>query len=231
VLGLAQRRKRTVAGLISWAAVALAGPAPASARDLALTLRHTSRSTDATGVTQTIEYGETFVRSGANVWRERILPAPAVHEHPSGDHGRKHLNVAAGARWIVAAGDASPSLMIVDRDERVVVEVDRVEWGNVGFDGSWPRAAQLVAPSDLAAMRPAGPERPDGTRWLERRSPQQVVRVLWDARLGYPLRVETRSLDGRTQRTTEALRIAMPAVRPWSTLDGYARKSFADYMD
>jgi hypothetical protein len=88
----------------------------------------------------------------------------------------------------------------------VVVEIAPAEYATVGFDGSWQASYHLIDPVVLKSLKPA--ERTSEGQWYER--PRVVgskeVRVLWDTRHDFPLKVLTRSGNGNaTSRTTVKL--------------------------
>ena len=205
-------------------------------QDVALLVRHLDVTNGADGVKHTIEFSERFYRRGGTVWIERVLPTASAsaashqaHEQPGDvhDHEHRHLNVATAARWITRGSDGNAELRLVSVQDAVVVGLTKVDWSNVGFDGSWAAASHLVDPAQLARMKTV---RTDAdTTTLVRDDAGGRLTVVRDSGAGVPIRVETVDARGVRKPTTE--RLPMPAVMPWSITATFDKKDYADYLD
>ena len=212
------------------------GQGQGSEQGVALLVRHLDVTNGADGVKRTTEFSERFYRRGGTVWIERVLPTASAsaashqaHEQPGDvhDHEHRHLNVATAARWITRGSDGNAELRLVSVQDAVVVGLTKVDWSNVGFDGSWAAASHLVDPAQLARMKTV---RTDAdTTTLVRDDAGGRLTVVWDRSAGVPIRVET--IDARGVRKTTTERLPMPAVMPWSITATFDKKDYADYLD
>lgn len=205
----------------------------AGAVDLALKVEHETESVGSDGVTRTTRFAERLVRRDGESWVERILP-PHAHdedEHRTGARGHKHMDVSAAARWVTRAADGKLAVRVVSRHEKVMVDVAPVDYPNIGFDGRWTTASQLMDPEQLSRMKPSSRSAPAGARWYETSTPAMKLQVLWDEKEQYPRRLESASLRGTGRASTVATREAMPVTPPWQSLQGYARKDYSDLLD
>ena len=80
-------------------------------------------------------------------------------------------------------------------------------------------------------MKASSRNAPAGTRWYEGGSRDAKVQVLWDEKDRYPRRIESANANGTRRSTMSATREAMPAVMPWTRLNGYAQKEYSDLLD
>lgn len=215
-------------------ALALASTAAAApTADLALRVDHEITTLSADGVTRITRYRERLLRQGEQTWRARVLPAGAhdAAEHERGGKPHKHLDLAASARWVTRNADGSLRVRMVDAHERQIVDLAPVDYANVDFDGKWASAVHLLDPARLQRMQPLTQPAPAGARWYESRGGELQVRVLWDEQAQYPRRIESRDASGNHRALAVVTREPLPAVLPWTRLDGYAHKDYSDLLD
>lgn len=214
------------AGLASAALLALPH---AWAQDAELLVRHSEVSSGADGVRRSTEFSERVSRSGDNIWISRVLPAGAHSEveHASAGKQHKHLDVSTASRWITRSADGAALMRIVPNADKVVVNVGKTDYGNVGFDGSWAAAWHLMDPAVLSRMT-AGRVVGDLTTY-SLRDKDRKVNVVWNGRLQIPVLVETASGSSRRRTVVEVL--GSSATRPWDKLKAYAQKDYSDYLD
>jgi hypothetical protein len=245
--------RRILAGLACGGAAALACAAPAPALDAVLL--HESVTVGADGVTRTTTYRERMVRREGHVWVERVKPgadgeAEHAHAHdhahapaPAGVRpvaaqahaGHKHFDFASATRHVTYDGQRV-RIEYVSAAERTVVDVPPAEYETTGFDGSWDNAYYLTPPARLKPLAAsAKPGRAPGTRWYEQQvgsgGARGMNRILWSETLQAPLAIEYRSADGRVTRKLTLTPVARAATPPWTRLQGYARKEYADFLD
>ncbi|PCE33096.1 hypothetical protein [Burkholderia ubonensis] len=248
--------KRSIGVIACWLAAAPAFAAGA----LDAVLLHESRTVTADGVTRIVTYRERMVRRDGHVWVERVRPVASEggghdergHDHdpgrvhpdtkrggvqPAATHaGHKHFNFQAAARHVTYDGKAV-RIEYVDAADRTVVRVPPAEYETTGFDGSWDNAYYITPPSRLKRLGVTRPGSAPGTRWYEQTidtpGARGVNRILWSERLQAPLTVEYRGADGRVARklTLTQVSAAHGEGLPWQTLEAYAHKEYADYLD
>lgn len=205
----------------------------AQAQDLALKVEHEITTLGADGVTRITRFGERLVRRDQQSWVTRILP-PGAHEesdHQAGGKGHKHMDIAAAARWVTRQTDEQLQVRLVNAHEKVIVSVAPVDYNNIGFDGKWTSASQLLDPEQLKRMKPAKRAAPAGTRWFEGGTRDTQVQVLWDESAAYPRRIESANTRGTQRSTMVVTRETMPGQMPWAGLKGYTQKEYADLLD
>ena len=94
------------------------------------------------------------------------FPLRRGHKHHAGEAaetGHKHLDTATAARWISRQADGKLVVKLVSDEKRRTFEVGQVDYGNIGFDGSWAAARHLLDPALLKTMEAEGPVR-DGVQ-------------------------------------------------------------------
>lgn len=207
--------------------------APAHAKDLALKIDYDSTATGADGVTRTTRYSDLLIRRGNDSWYARVLP-PHAHdeaEHAKGGKGHKHLDTNAAARWITRQNDGKILVRLVNAHEKMVVDIPKAEYSNIGFDGEWSTASQLLSTEQVKRMTALAIAAPQGARWYETRRANLTVRVLWDDLHEFPRKIESVGANGLYRSTVTAMPQAMPATLPWTQLKTFARKEYTDFLD
>lgn len=206
---------------------------PLHAQDLALQVEHVTTSVGSDGVTRTTRFAERLVRRDDQSWLERILP-PGAHDeadHQAGGADHKHMDVAAASRWVTRGTDGKLAVRIVDVHGGRVFEVGKTDYVNIGFDGEWTTASQLLDPQQVRKMAPMKRDAPAGTRWYEQAGRNHRVQVLWDEREQYPRRIESFNATGTRRSEMAATRAPMPAKMPWAGLGGYRQQEYSDLLD
>ncbi|MEO9383951.1 hypothetical protein [Chromobacterium phragmitis] len=211
--------------VLSLAALALvAQQALAASPDLQAVVRYETVSQGADGVEKTVRYSERWVRQNGHVWRER-LNAAAPHRHD--DDGHQHLDFAAAPRhvWRDAKGELRVEFVHAAKRERIVVE--KREWNDAGFDGSWARASQLVDASQLRGFA----KKHESADVAIYRKAGKTLR--WSERWQMPLQVTLRSADGRQRETITVAPQALPAgaVPPWRRSAAWPARDYLDTLD
>jgi hypothetical protein len=205
---------------------------PATAPDLDLAIVYYSKTVTPDGVTRESRYQETMLRRPGHVWNARVLPARAAQHEHSHESGHRHgLNHGAMPRHVSFEG-GTPRLAFVDAKERAVIAIPATEFNNVDFDGSWERAFYLLEPRLLKTMTVTNRASPTpGARWREREDNGVYQRVLWDEQRQIPLTMESGDKAGTFYRRVDVTARAGVAAAPWSKLQGYAQREYADFLD
>lgn len=212
------------------AGAALLAMSHAWAQDVELLVRHSAVTTGPDGVKRSTEFSERVSRSGDSIWVSRVLPPASPeqqHDHAGASKQHKHLDVTTASRWITRSADGTLTVRIVPNDDKVVVTVGKTDYANIGFDGSWPAAYNLIDPAVLERMK-AGRVTGDLTSYALRQKDRNVT-VVWNRKLKIPVLVET--ADGPSSRKTVVEVLARSAARPWDRFQAAPQKDYSDYLD
>lgn len=209
--------------------------APRARVDLDALIRVESKTTSSDGVTRTSLYEETYMRRGEQVWSQRIRPKSA-HDHATareGHAGHKHLDPFEGGR-LISLEDGKPQMRLISATEQRVVSVPSVEFGNLGFDGSWERAYYLVTQLEFKNFKPSArvSDVPD-TQWFEKTGDVNEF-ILWDHKRQIPWVIESTNRQGNQWRKiTVTPRKEMTAVVPWNPqlIKRYDQMLYSDFLD
>ncbi len=202
---------------------------PAAAQDADVRVTHTAVSAGPDGVKRTAEFAERVVRRQDQVWIERVVPLGwhTADDHSKADMSHKHLDTAAASRWITRSADGTAGVRLASREDKVLVEVAKTDFENVGFDGSWAAAYYLIDPAALKRMKVASTQG-DLVTYTSNEANRQL-KVIWNDKLKLPVLVESRSGASSKRTTVEVL--AQTKTLPWDGLKSYTRKDYSDYLD
>ncbi len=210
-------------------ATVLAMHQPVMAKDLELLVSHKSVVRGADGVVRTIEFKEKIVRTNDQVWIERVLPA-GDHGHPKsakGNHIHKTLDVESAVRWISRVDNNAVQMRLVPPNTKLLVNVGKVDYSNVGFDGSWTTAWNLLDPQTLKKMTLES-TRPSTKNYVQSKG-SRTIRVTWNTNINIP---ETITIaDGSSERETKIQVISQKPTLPWVQVAKYAQKDYSDFLD
>ena len=214
---------------ITLAGVTLLAASWACAQEVELLVKHTAVSSGADGIKRSTEFAERMSRSKDNVWVSRVLPAKAHadHDHARGDKAHKHIDVSTASRWISKDAAGIAQISLVPNDEKVLVNVSKTDWENVGFNGSWDAAWGLIDPASLKRMKTGTVSGELTTYTLAEKG--RSMKVVWNTSLRLAVLVESSDASSRRQTKVQVLRAA--PSRPWDQLRGYAKKDYSDYLD
>lgn len=227
-------RIRMLGGLLAGLAAILspiAFAAPASA-PLALRVEHQVSSLGSDGVKRDVAFSERVYRADNAVWIERELPrgVPHAQGHGKGNDGHKHVDLSTAARWIENQPAGKLSVKVVSDHLKKAFDVKPAEYGNIGFDGSWPTAYHLLDPAALKQMRAVGPLRNGAQQYQAQRAGESVT-VWWDVAGQFPRSVESRNPGGTSTKLTRVTVVALPQRAPWERARAYPRSEYTDLMD
>lgn len=202
---------------------------PATAQDADVLVKHTAVSAGPDGVKRTSEFAERIVRRQDQVWIERVVPAGwhTADDHSKTDKSHKHLDTAAAARWITRSTDGAVGVRLASREDKVLVEVAKTDFENVGFDGSWAAAYYLIDPAALKRMKVTATQG-DLVTYTSTDANRQL-KIIWNDKLKLPVLVESRS--GASSKRTTVEVTAQATTLPWNGIKSYVRKDYSDYLD
>jgi hypothetical protein len=200
-----------------------------NAQNMELLVKHTSVANGADGVKRSTEFSERVIRTVDTVWVSRVLPVDthSTHDHAKGGDQHKHLDVATATRWITKTAGGALKVQLVPNGEKVLVNVTKPDYGNIGFDGSWVAAWSLMDPASLKRMK-AGPVKGELITYtlLEK---DRSLKVVWNTKLQMPTQVV--SFDQNSSRETLVKIVGAPTVLAWDNLKGFDTKDYSDYLD
>ena len=201
----------------------------ASAQDVELLVKHTAVLNGADGIKRSTEFSERVSRSKDNIWVSRVMPANAHsdHDHAKGGKAHKHIDKSTASRWISKDAAGVTHIKLIPNDQKILVNVSKTDWENVGFDGSWDAAWGLVDPATLKRMK-AGSASGDLTTYTLAEKGRNV-KIVWNRTLSIPMSVESSDATSRRQTSVEVLKTA--SARPWEQSRAYATKDYSDYLD
>lgn len=209
--------------------VAMSAASWASAQDVELLVKHTAVSNGADGIKRSTEFSERISRSKDNIWVSRVMPAKAHsdHDHAKGSKEHKHIDKSTASRWISKDAAGATQIKLVPNDQKMLVNVSKTDWENVGFDGSWDAAWGLIDPATLKRMK-AGSVSGDLTTYTLAEK-GRTVKVIWNRTLNIPMSVESSDGTSRRQTSVEVLKTAL--TRPWEQSRSFTTKDYSDYLD
>lgn len=218
-------------GVSGWALVALAASTGiAQAADpLNLLVSHDVTVVGADGVTRTTRFAERVYRRDGLVWMERVVPERIHQPKPSEGKPHKHIDTSTAARWIEQG--ETLRMRLVNAEERMIIDVQPAEYGNIGFDGNWTSVYHLIDPAVLAKLRRTDRAATPGSRWYEGRVNGRQLRILWDEAARYPRRVESSEDNGRASSVMIASTAPAPKTLPWRATRGFREKEYSDLLD
>lgn len=209
-----------------------AGPA-ASVPLTALRVEHQLSSLGTDGIQRDMRFAERVYRQGDRVWIARELPpasAHAEHDATNTHAGHKHADTDTAPRWIERDAKGALTVRVVSESQQKNYNVLPAEYSNIGFDGSWATAYNLLDPAALKGMRAEGPVR-NGVQTYRSTQGERTVTVEWDVAGQYPRRVESRNASGSQRKLTRVTALPAPAAAPWVRAQRFAAADYTDLMD
>jgi hypothetical protein len=218
-----QTLKLTLAG------VSLLAASWACAQDVELLVKHTTVSSGADGVQRSTEYAERISRSNDHIWVSRMVPTKAHsdHDHAKDGKAHKHLDVSTASRWISKDALGNAQISLVPSGQKVLVNISKSDWENVGFDGSWDAAWGLIDPARLKRMKTATVAGDLTTYILAEKG--RSMKVVWNTKLRVPVLVESSDASSRRQTAVQVLQVALS--RPWEQSRNFEKRDYSDYLD
>jgi hypothetical protein len=135
---------------------------------------------------------------------------------------------------LISLEDGTPQLRLISASEKRVITVPSVEFGNLGFDGSWERAYYWVTQLEFKSFKPSSrlSDVPDA-QWFEKMGEVNEF-ILWDNKRQIPWVIESTNRQGNQWRKiTVTPRKEMTAVTPWNPqlIKQYDQMLYSDFLD
>ena len=230
---------KTLLAAAALAAIPLAASAAgdAEAPDQNLRIQHHVLTIGKDGVQRESRYADLMFRRAGTVWIERELP-PALradHDHEASEGkvhiGHSHADNTAAPLWLRRDAAGKVQVGMVLRQQRKLIEVDKANYGNVGYGGSWANAYWLVDPASLPHMKALGTAGNKGVQRYEVQQDESTLRIDWDVAGRYARKIEQRNAHGTSLNVMTASAIPAPKTLPWQIADAYERGEYSDLLD
>ncbi|SET28697.1 hypothetical protein [Variovorax sp. OV084] len=209
----------------------------AEAPDQNLRIQHHVLTIGKDGVQRESRYADLMFRRAGTVWIERELP-PALradHDHEASEGkvhiGHSHADNTAAPLWLRRDAAGKVQVGMVLRQQRKLIEVDKANYGNVGYGGSWANAYWLVDPASLPHMKALGTAGNKGVQRYEVQQGESTLRIDWDVAGRYARKIEQRNAHGTSLNVMTASAIPAPKTLPWQIADAYERGEYSDLLD
>jgi opacity protein-like surface antigen len=209
----------------------------AEAPDQNLRIQHHVMTIGKDGVQRESRYADLMFRRADTVWIERELP-PALradHDHEASEGkvhiGHSHADNTAAPLWLRRDAAGKVQVGMVLRQQRKLIEVDKANYGNVGYGGSWANAYWLVDPASLPHMKALGTAGNKGVQRYEVQQGESTLRIDWDVAGRYARKIEQRNAHGTSLNVMTASAIPAPKTLPWQIADAYERGEYSDLLD
>jgi len=226
----------TVFGAFAALPPAATAAGDAEAPDQNLRIQHHVMTIGKDGVQRESRYADLMFRRAGTVWIERELP-PALradHDHEATEGkvhiGHSHADNTAAPLWLSRDQAGKVQVNMVLRQQRKLIEVDKANYGNVGYGGSWASAYWLVDPASLPRMKPLGAAG-KGVQRYELQQGESTLRIEWDTVGRYARKIEQRNEHGTSLNVMTASSIPAPKTLPWKAADSYERGEYSDLLD
>jgi hypothetical protein len=225
------------AAALSVLPLAASAAGDAEAPDQNLRIQHHVLTIGKDGVQRESRYADLMFRRAGTVWIERELP-PALradHDHEASEGkvhiGHSHADNTAAPLWLRRDAAGKVQVGMVLRQQRKLIEVDKANYGNVGYGGSWANAYWLVDPASLPHMKALGTAGNKGVQRYEVQQGESTLRIDWDVAGRYARKIEQRNAHGTSLNVMTASAIPAPKTLPWQIADAYERGEYSDLLD
>lgn len=225
------------AAALSVLPLAASAAGDAEAPDQNLRIQHHVLTISKDGVQRESRYADLMFRRAGTVWIERELP-PALradHDHEASEGkvhiGHSHADNTAAPLWLRRDAAGKVQVGMVLRQQRKLIEVDKANYGNVGYGGSWASAYWLVDPASLPHMKALGTAGSKGVQRYEVQQGESTLRIDWDVAGRYARKIEQRNAHGTSLNVMTASAIPAPKTLPWQIADAYERGEYSDLLD
>jgi hypothetical protein len=205
----------------------------ASAQDnAAYKIDHYTMSMGRDGVTRETSYSENLYRSGSQLLFVRNVPVSSskkdVHEH----NDERHFDASLSPQLITLKRNGEVDFTFLDLENKIRIEVPKVEFNSVGFSGSWITSYSLVDPAMLKKMTKKGPGAQANSVWYEQINDKGSTRILWDEKQKIALDVEVSNKDGSIKKSSKSKLINLNASSPlFASANAFKSKVISDYRD
>ena len=194
-------------------------------------IEHYSMSVGRDGVTRETRYSENLYRDGNQIAYVRNLPSSVKRDKP--DHrDERHFDSSLSPQLITLKNNGDVGFTYLDLDNRIRIEVPKVEFNTIGFSGSWVNSYSLVDPVIFKNMVKKGAGPKVDTVIYEQIGDKGLTRVLWDEKNKIALDVEVSNKDGSIKKRSKTELISQNEKNPiFTSTSGFQSKVISDYRD
>lgn len=195
-------------------------------------VEHNSMTIGRDGVTRQTSYSENLYRNGNQLLYVRNLPKNIPSRDKPERHDERHFDSNLSPQLISLKNNGEVTFTFLDLDNKIRIEVPKVEFNTIGFSGSWADAFSLVDPSLLKKMIKKEPGSKANTVWYEQLNDRGLTRILWDEKNKIASIVEVSSKDGLIKNRSTSELISLNSMNPLFTkANGFTIKVISDYRD
>jgi len=195
-------------------------------------VEHYSMSIGRDGVTRQTSYSETLYRNGSQVIYVRNLPANISKRDKHDRHDERHFDSTLTPQLITLKKNGEVDFTYLDLDNKIRIEVPKVEFNTVGFSGSWVNSFSLVDPMIFKKMIKKEPGSKPNTVWYEQVTDRGLTRILWDEKNKIASVVEVSNKDGSMKNRSSSELISLNSNNPLFTqANTFTSKVISDYRD
>jgi hypothetical protein len=193
---------------------------------------HYTKSTGRDGVTRETTYSENLYRNGSQLMYVRSVPSTSGQKVKHDHRDERHFDSSLSPQLVTLKKNGEVNFTFLDLENKVRIEVPKVEFNTVGFTGSWVDAYSLVDPAIFKKMVKKGSGPQANTAWYEQTSDKGSTRILWDEKNSIALEVEVSSKDGLMKKSSKSKLIDTNAVNPlFASSNAFTTKVISDYRD
>jgi hypothetical protein len=210
---------------------ALIGTASAQ-ENAAYKIEYYTMSAGRDGVTRETSYSENFYRNGSQLMFVRNTPASPMKKDAHQHRDERHFDSSLSPQLVTLKKNGEVDFTFLDLENKVRIEVPKVEFNSVGFSGSWISSYSLVDPAIFKKMARKGPGSQSNTVWYEQIDDRGFTRILWDEKNKIALDVEVSNKDGSMKKSSKSKLINLNVLNPlFASANTFKSKVISDYRD
>lgn len=195
-------------------------------------LDHYSMTLGRDGVTRQTSYSENLYRNGSQLIYARNIPASVNQQVKLERHEERHFDSSLSPQLITLNKNGDVQFTFLDVNNKVRIEVPKVEFQTVGFSGSWINSFSLIDPTILKKMQKKGAGTVANTTWYEQVNEKGITRILWDEKNKIATHVEFANKEGTIKNVSKSELISLNSTNPlFTSSKNFTSKVISDYRD
>ena len=195
-------------------------------------IEHYTMSVGRDGVTRETSYSENLYRNGSQLMFVRNTPLSPMKKDVHQHRDERHFDSSLSPQLLTLQKNGEVDFTFLDLENKVRIEVPKVEFNSVGFSGSWISSYSLVDPAIFKKMSRKSPGSQSNTVWYEQIDDKGSTRILWDEKNKIALDVEVSNKDGSMKKISKSKLINLNASNPlFASANTFKSKVISDYRD